>query len=408
LLSSFCHALLKCIGVIDERLPRAVLRCAFAACVQPHRIWGLSENEYTARSEVHRQRVGTAIDAELASLKGTRDEPVWPQFEPYPARPRRGLTFRRARREQYEEDPRPELYTDYQAAALWLGNATSIFDVAKRPWQLDIAKTYSAWTSAANGAELENGDDADNPPYEWNNAYFNLLACCLPGLTAQQVDEISLTPITSLPEEAFLDVMTVFLRSVDAVYFNDRGLREAQAVHIRSTLAQNLMKTRGWKWQRRERSNSISTRLGPAIAVLFFNDYGHFQPAKCYLYAKGIDRLDPFFPVLKDVAESGPFLFVAMVLLNLLEVASRTAHLPLISAGAKAWLISNPDDKTFWVDSDIGRRLCAVMEAVFNVDPKAFGNDQAVRKDIDSLLAALVRLGVPDAHRLEKALRLLR
>jgi hypothetical protein len=167
------------------------------------------------------------------------------------------------------------------------------------------------------------------------------------------------------------------------------------------------MKTRDWKWQRRERSNSISTRLGPAIVVLFFNDYGHFQPARCYLYAKGIDRLEPFFPVLKDVAESGPFLFVAMVLLNLVEVASRTAHLPLISAGAKAWLISNPDDKTFWVDSDIGRRLCAVMEAVFNVDPKAFGNDQAVRKDIDTLLVALVRLGVPEAHRLEKGLRLL-
>jgi hypothetical protein len=46
-------------------------------------------------------------------------------------------------------------------------------------------------------------------------------------------------------------------------------------------------------------------------------DHGHLQPAKCYLHAKGIDRLDPFTPVLKDVAERGPFLFVAIVLLNL-------------------------------------------------------------------------------------------
>jgi hypothetical protein len=47
------------------------------------------------------------------------------------------------------------------------------------------------------------------------------------------------------------------------------------------------------------------------------------------------------------------------------------------------------------------------MEAIFNVDPKAFGADQLLRRDIDNLLAASVRLGVPDAHRLEEALRLL-
>ena len=106
------------------------------------------------------------------------------------------------------------------------------------------------------------------------------------------------------------------------------------------------------------------------------------------------------------MAESGPFLFTAMVLLNLLEVAPRTAHLPLTNAAAKAWLTSNPDDNTFWVDSDIGRRLCSVMEAILNDDPKAFDNDPALRKDIDNLLAALVRLGIPDANRLEEAIRL--
>lgn len=219
------------LAAIDERLPRAVLRCAFAACVQPHRFWPRPDEEYTARSELHRRQVGVAIDAELAWLTGTRDEPEWPQFEPHPARPRRRFTLR-------AENPTPELYTDHQAAALWLGNAASIFDVAKRPWLRDIAKTYSAWTSAANGAELDEGDEADHPPNEWNNAYFNLLACCLPGLTSDEVDEISLEPIIGLPEEAFLDVMTVFLRSVNAVYFNDRGLQDAQAVDIRSALGQ--------------------------------------------------------------------------------------------------------------------------------------------------------------------------
>jgi len=398
-------AVAEALAAIDERLPRAVLRCAFAACVQPHRLWDRPGDEYTARSELHRRQVGAAIEAELAWLTGTRDEPEWPPFQPHPARPRHRFVLGKGRRETRVENLRPEFYTDYQAAALWLGNATSLFDVAKRPWLRDIVNAYAAWTSAANGSELDEGEDADNPPMEWNNAYFNLLACCLPGLTPEQV-ESSLAPINGLPEEAFLDVMTVFLRSVDAVYFNERGLQDAQAVHIRAALARRLMKTRGWEWQRRDRSKSIGTRLGPAIAVLLFNVYGYFQPLKCYLYAKGIDRLNPFLPVLKEVAERGPFLFVAIGLLNLLEVAPRPEHLPLISAAGKGWLTSNSDDGAFWIDHGVGRRLCSVIEAVLAVDPKPFGTDQPLRKDIDRALAGLVRLGVPEAHRLEEALRL--
>src|SRR5713101_7646971 len=39
-----------------------------------------------------------------------------------------------------------------------------------------------------------------------------------------------------------------------------------------------------------------------------------------YLLEKGIDRLGPFLPLLKELGESGPFLFPAVTLLNLLEV----------------------------------------------------------------------------------------
>jgi hypothetical protein len=55
---------------IDERLPRAVLRCAFAACIKPHREWGLPEEHYAARVEARRREVGMAIEAELAWLTG--------------------------------------------------------------------------------------------------------------------------------------------------------------------------------------------------------------------------------------------------------------------------------------------------------------------------------------------------
>jgi hypothetical protein len=395
------------IAAIDERIPRAILRCALSARVQPRRDWNESEATYTAHSETQRKRVGNTIDAEVAWLTDKIAEPEWPTFPSEPARSRRRFRLAGGRPEPVEKVSPPKLYTDHQSAALWVGSASSLFDVTKRPWLRDIIHTYTSWTYVANGSELEQNDDVDHSPREWNDVYFNLLAWCLPGLTLQQADEIALAHITSLPDESFCDAATAFLRNVDTVYFNDHGLQEAQAVHIRSGLARRLMTTNGWVRHSRDRSRNIEIHLGPAIAVLFFNDSAFSQPAKCYLLPKGVDGLNPFLPVLKEMVEDGPFLFVALVLLNLLEVSPRTAHLPLANAAAKAWQTNYPDDNIFWVDSDIGRRLCSVMEAIFNVDSKAFGIDQPLRRDIDNLLATLVRLGVPDAHRLEEALRLL-
>jgi len=92
---------------------------------------------------------------------------------------------------------------DHQAAALWLGGAANLFDVAKRPWLRNIVKAYGVWTFSANGSELEEDEDTDHPPREWNGAFFKVLAYCLPGLTAAQVDDVALAPITGLPERAF-------------------------------------------------------------------------------------------------------------------------------------------------------------------------------------------------------------
>ena len=140
--------------------------------------------------------------------------------------------------------------------------------------------------------------------------------------------------------------------------------------------------------------------------MLLFNDYWTIEPPKCYLYEKGIDLLDPFLPVLREVAENGPFLFVSTSLLNLLEVAPKQSHLDLIVAAGKAWLTTYPDSKVFWIDYSIARRLCSLINAIFTIEPQLFGPDQPLRNDIDTLLACLVRLGVPEANRLEETLRL--
>ena len=394
---------------IDERLPRAVLRCAFTAAVQPRQVWGWSEGSDPEHTALRRQEVAAAINGEVSWLVGNEEEPQWPEFPPDPAKPR----YRMGSKHKEKNGPReqsaePGLFVDHQAAALWLAGVKGLFEVEKRPWLRDIVTTYNSWTSIANGSELAEKEEAERIPSEWNGAFFELVASCLPGLTARQIEEIALEPVTRLPDQAFLDVMTGFLRNVDSVYFNQRTLSEVQAVRVRSALAQRLRSTSVWQHFARTRSKSIATHLGPAVAVVLFNDYGTFQPAKCYLFPAAIDRVLPFFSTLEEIAEGGPILFVAIALLNLLEVGPRVTHLPLIVLAGKAWMMANTDDKEFWVDHGIGRRLCSVVESILALDPTAFKPGSPVRGAIDSLLASLVRMGVAEANSLEERLGILR
>lgn len=230
------------------------------------------------------------------------------------------------------------------------------------------------------------------------------MAYCLPGLDLPEIDDFALALINSLADEPFFDAVTEFLRNVDIVYFNKNGLQESDAVGIRSALSNRMMTSRGWKWFAETRSTSIEIHIGPAIAVLFFNDRDFAQPAKCYLFTEAIDRLDPFFPVLEILVKRSPNIFIAILTLNMLEVSPRSTHLAFIVEAAKAWLKSNPEDRGFWVDHDIGRRVCAWIEEVRRHDPALLNTDKTLRFDVDRLLAALINLGIADARRIEEAL----
>jgi hypothetical protein len=194
---------------------------------------------------------------------------------------------------------------------------------------------------------------------------------------------------------------------VDGVYFNDLTLEDAQALQVRTALFKRIMTTRAWERHVRERSTSAEFHFGPAMAVVLFSEYWSFQPPKCYLKPKGVDHLGPFLPLLTEVAQSAQFLLAVIALLNLLEVAPRPAHLPEIVAAGQSWLAAYPDNKEFWIDQGIGRRLCSLMEAILTIHPKPFASDQPFRKDIDALLGSMVRMGIAEAYRLEESLRLI-
>ena len=293
---------------------------------------------------------------------------------------------------------------DHRRAALWLRNASGLFSVAVRPWLRDVARTYAEWTAVANGSELDRSSKVEDKPAEWNGAYFNLLANCLPGMEPRDVDELALIPITSLPDESFFDAVTSFLRSVDKAHFDDRSLQAPEAVRIRSLLADRLMNSSGWHRLGADESLSIERHIGPAIAAFFLNDYNGFQPPRCYLPPAVVGLLNPFLPVLEQLVRSGPHFFVALVALNLIEVSPRRVHLEFIVTAAESWLAKHPENSGFWVEQGIGARFCALIDAIQGEQSPFLDHEPLLRDRVYGVLSILVGLGVAEAARLEQML----
>ncbi|APA88972.1 ATP-binding protein [Paraburkholderia sprentiae WSM5005] len=392
----------------DERLLRALLRCALHSCVVPDRRWDLSDEEIAALAARRNASAKSTVDAEMKWLAGVESEPAWPAFPPERVRPRYGIRLRDEHLEEDDDKAVPdrdeishEEHVNHQAAALWLRQVRGIGNANSHRWLRDIARAYMPWTIRANGGELDRGEEAENEPSDWNNVFFDLVARCVVGLTFAEADDLIVKPITGLPDRNFFDVLADFLRSLDAVSFGGDDLQESVAVGVRSALADRMMASSGWRRLSGKMDASIEIHIGPAIATLFFNDHHFVQSTKCYLHEKGIDRVASYFPVLDLLVQSAPSPFVALVLLNLLGVSPRTDQLGLLVRAAKVWLGAYPDSRSFWNDHGFGKRWCQIAERIYAVDAQSFAGNAAVHADIESIVAEMISLGVPEASRLE-------
>lgn len=394
---------------VDSRLPRAVLRCAFSASVVENRAWDASQEEVDARKARGHERARAAVAAELAWLGGEGSEPTWPTFPIEQVRSIRRLRFPGALIASPEPPegpaPSPTEYVNHQAAALWLRQVRAPAHDDTRPWLSEIVKAYMPWTALANGTNLDEGDETEHPPSEWNDTFFAAVARCVVGLSTPEATELAVRHIVALPDRNFYDVLVDFLRSIDALYFEGENIPTQVAVDIRSALADHMLTTRGWERLSRSRDLSIEMHIGPAIAVLFFNDHMYGQGSKCYLFEKSVERVGPFLPVLGKLVSKGPSPFVALVLLNLLKIAPRAEQLDVLVGAGSAWIEAYPDFQQLWIDHGVGRRWCLLMEAIRARSPASLSNSAPLRPVIDTLAASLIALGVPEATRLEEELR---
>lgn len=394
------EAAIEALRALHEGLPRSILRVAFTASVLTWHPWDATDEQKRITSAAKSAKIERQINAELSWLLDRDSEPAWPAFPAVRTKRRRRSLRIDGEVDAEPESQRPNIgltYTDHQSAALWLRSLWRP-RTEDRGWARQLCRAYDAWTYAANGLGIDARDDSAERPTEWNSIFFEIAADALAGLSWPEVDSL-IAPIIELEDESFFDVCQIFLRSLDTLYFGAKGIDGSIAAAVRGEFALRLARSSGWQRMKGDSSGRIEFHLGPAVAVHFFNDHHFGRGPKTYLLPEGIPASDVFIPVLQQLALSATSLFTANVLLNWLEVAPRVPQLSLLLAFGAAAFESFPDDRFFWIDHGIGKRVCAFLDFMRTAHPEALS--LSTRASIDTLLANLVAVGVVEARRLE-------
>jgi hypothetical protein len=389
---------------IDRRLVLALTRCVLIAQVQPTLQWDDSEKTKGIQREKYRERVAAAIRAEISWLDGVGPEPFWPALPPRLISVRQG--FRVSEEDDgahAEQQARPRDQFHSQSAAMWLRQLTRNSDSSDVVWVESFVEAYGEWTAAANGAGLKPNVEISNPTGEWNAVFASLLATAFTRMTPDHA-AVHVLRAANIADESFFSVATELVPAIDRTYFNGLKLSSDTAVRLRSLLSNRLMQTRGWRHECNNSKQSVEIRIGPAIAALFFNSHNPFTGTSCYLLPTALDRIDPFLPELERLVAEGPVPFCALLVMNLVEVSPKPAHLRFVLSSAQGWLQRQPTNTQLWVDSRIGARVTKWLDEVFRSIPAVHSTSHPLRPQIDDVLARLVRVGVAQAHRLEMLL----
>lgn len=374
---------------IDARMVPAILRCAFLAAVNLDYGWHLTDDQKKQRIEDHQATLDAEMKKIAGWLEGSLPEPAWPIFP-----------LRRGRELADEEDgPKPSIHVDWQAAAIWLKQAKPHFDPSVHSWPTEIIANYREWTREENGAGSKDDDRRRSSPDQWNEVYFQVEAYCLTGESEAELDATLESLFSGLPDKTLCGCVSEFLLSVDRAYFERKALTAAQAVHIRGNVIKRVQATSIYGWNKDRDELSMASDLVPAVATICFNDQA-LRQTKCYLPVSFIERADVFLPLLETFVRDCTSPYVALMYLNFMEVAPRPEQVSFVATCAGIWLDRFPDRDQFWIEWEIGRRICSILISIFQQAPEAFSD--AVMPEVERVLSRLVSLGAPQAYELEQ------
>ena len=402
--SSGFQQIAPAIAGFDERLVRSILRCAFTTRIKPGREWGFSQSEHQQRQATCEGERKARIDNETDWLLNGGSEPAWPQFPRERPSLRHGLRYKTAISGDVEEEsPEHRFRVESHGAALWLKSVESLCNVTTHPWLRAVESNYRDWTAMANGAGIEKDEQISGEPTSWNEQYFRLAAACLVGLSPDEAEQQIRSHLGELPDETLFDNTHIFLMAVDELFFNRNAIEPELAVRARVVAASLLRVTRGWSWLQKVRKDSAEMHISKVVSTLFFNENGGFLPTKCYLLPVAVPRITPFLEILGTVATDCRAPLVGLVALNMVEVAPTRQHLVFLIQLGFEWLETYGDDVQFWIEYRFGKRLCLLVEGIVREGEP--GLSEGHLATLDPVLSHLVKLGVSEAHQVEKLLR---
>jgi hypothetical protein len=389
---------------VDPRVIPAVLRCALSAQIFVREHWDDTDDVKARQRERRAERIAAAVSSESAWLSADGLEPPWPRFPEPEIHLRRRLRIGAvmdAEPPPTEDHPREEVLT--QTAALWLRQMTHRRGSAQSEWLPGFIRAYDSWTRQLNGEGCERDAELDHRPHEWNNVYFPLFAETLMTLTPDGAAD-AIDRAIDVPDDSFFAIAETLVPALDDLHFNGRGLDAATSVRVRERVAERLVQCAGWRRARDASEMSVEMRIAPAIAALFFNHHSIIGGAGCYLKPKGIDQVEPHFPLLERLIAEGSVPFTAVLTLNLMEVSPRPEHASFLVGAALIWLKRQGTNAPLWVAGGLGERITAWLHKVMTSDETLRSVAHPLRAQIDDVLARLIQVGVADARRLERTM----
>lgn len=393
------------IAAADARMPAAILRCALKAAIAPAHRYDCTPEQLSAAKATRADRARTAVDAEIAWLAGSSEEPAWTELPPHDRVHRRSIRIGPARDIEDEDEDKDEVPEeaggwrfDAQAGALWLKSVAAQMAADQAASLAALVLAYADWTVHANGLGLQVDRELSSAPDEWNTRYYPLMPRIAATL-GQSASQAFIEQVIALPDRHFYDAAGHLLLAVDDALFNRGVLPLSEAAWVRSAFAARLIDSAGWRRAGIRIDYSVEHHIGTPIAAMMFNHNNFFKAPSCYVLEAGIDRANSFLPIVQTMFGSGPIFMVLLVMLNLFEVKPNAAHAPFLTDLLLKTLARTEGNAVFWVDHGVGRRAVALLNAYIDLDG-ALVRDQALR----GILGSLIRAGVTEAVALEARL----
>jgi hypothetical protein len=362
-----------------------------------------------AQAEAERSLREKAIQVEYEWLSGRALEPAMPELpEPEPPRAHRRLGGQAEPVDGWRQREQRVFALDADGASRWLRIATALWAGPDPARLRSLLEHAWPWTAAANGAGAGRDVEPAERAMQWNAAFFSGSVDVAAGSDGKDFEQIVLTRLSNLADEALFDSIEAVLHRLDALWIDKGRVADAQALEVRQRVSELLCADRTWTWLAKgDPSHGVAMHLSGAIAAVFFGRYDFLaRRPGCYLSPENVHRSDPCLPRLAELTkEAAGSTFVAFAFLDLLEVAPRLSRLDVLADVTAAWWNRQSSKPGFWLEFGVGSRVCRWVQIAL---ASASGVSQDDTGRLVAIADILLRCGVTEAKQLEEKVLTLR